>query len=66
MNQESKLELVYFNMRGRVEASRLLLTTVGAPFEDHRVCDMQDWGELKPQLPFGSLPLLREGPFSLS
>ncbi len=66
MNQESKLQLVYFNMRGRVEASRLLLTTVDAPYEDYRVCDMQDWGELKPQLPFGSLPLLREGPFSLS
>ena len=66
MGQEPKLELVYFNMRGRAEASRLLLNTVDASFEDHRVCDMEHWGELKPQLPFGSLPLLRAGSFSLS
>lgn len=66
MSQDSKLELVYFNMRGRAEASRLLLTILNIPFEDERVCDMQHWDELKPQLPFGSLPLLRKGSFELS
>ncbi|MCZ6617732.1 MAG: glutathione S-transferase family protein [Gammaproteobacteria bacterium] len=66
MRRESKLELLYFNMRGRAEAARLLLTIVDAPFEDHRVRNMQHWGELKPQLPFGSLPLFRSGSFVLS
>ncbi len=66
MSPESSVELVYFNMRGRAEASRLLLTVVDASFEDHRVCDVAQWSKLKPRLPFGALPILKDGPSTLS
>lgn len=58
--------LTYFNMRGRAEASRLLFIIMGVQFEDDRICDMQRWKKLKPNLPSGSLPLLREGSYSLT
>ncbi len=66
MDEESRPELLYFNMRGRVEASRLLLIVQDVCFKDDRVSDMNRWNELKPQLPFGYLPLFKEGSVVLS
>jgi glutathione S-transferase len=58
--------LVYFDMRGRVEASRLLLVDQSIPFFDHRISEMDEWQALKPRTPFGYLPLYREGRTELS
>ncbi len=49
--------LTYFEMRGRAEAIRLLLHATQTAFKDHRVVAEDEWGELKPKLPFGGLPI---------
>lgn len=48
--------LAYFDMRGRAEAIRVLLHATRVEFEDHRVVSADEWGALKPELPFGGLP----------
>ena len=52
------LRLVYFQLRGRAEAIRLLLHSLSMEFDDHRVESSEEWTSLKPLLPFGSLPVL--------
>jgi glutathione S-transferase len=52
------LRLTYFDLRGRAEAIRVLLHATQAEFEDHRVVEADEWGALKPELPFGGLPIL--------
>ena len=44
-------------LHGWVETIRLMLRTMGVEFDDHRVVSSEPWPELKPQLPFGKLPL---------
>ena len=46
-NSQPKLKLTYFGLRGRGEASRLLLAYAGAEYEDHRIT-FEQWPELKP------------------
>merc|ERR1711936_570142 len=57
-----KVKLTYFNLRGRAEPSRLLLAYGGIKFEDCRLTpafeDPKEWLKLKPNTPYGSLPLL--------
>ena len=53
----NKIKLTYFNLRGRAEASRLMLAYKGVEYEDNRITHEQ-WAALKPKTPFGSLPLL--------
>ncbi len=53
-------QIAYFDIRGRVEAIRLLLEEVGAEYEDWRVTD-EEWIELRPTTPFGQLPRYRDG-----
>lgn len=53
----------YFPFYGRAEASRLLLTHKGIPFEDN-VIEMQDWPAIKPTVEGNCLPQwqnLKEG-----
>jgi len=49
-------KLTYFNGRGRAEISRLIFAQAGVKYEDVRVKD--EWPELKPKTPWGSLPFL--------
>ncbi len=52
------LKLTYFDFAGsRGEEVRLALTIAGVPFEDNRIA-RADLAALKPDLPFGSLPVL--------
>merc|ERR1712122_80056 len=53
----ANIKLTYFNLRGRAEASRLMLAYKGVDYEDNRITQEQ-WAALKPKTPFGSLPLL--------
>lgn len=58
--------LTYFDMRGRAEASRLLMMDLDIAFEDRRVTSSEDWERLKPQLPMGTLPVYSHGDLSVS
>jgi glutathione S-transferase len=53
--------LAYFELRGRAEAIRVLLHATQAEFEDRRVISADEWGALKPELPFGGLPIFETG-----
>ena len=44
-------KLLYFNVRGQAELSRLIFAQAQVPYEDHRI-KITDWPELKP----GKLP----------
>ena len=57
-----KVKLTYFNLRGRAEPTRLLLAYGGIEYEDCRLVpgfvDPKEWMVLKPNTPYGSVPLL--------
>jgi len=51
------IKLTYFNVRGRGETIRLCLAAGGIKYEDKRI-EHKDWPALKPNTPWGSLPVL--------
>lgn len=54
----SRIKLIYFDFPGgRGEDCRLALHVAGVEFEDERVV-FKDWPALKPETPYGSLPVL--------
>ena len=56
------IKLTYFDLRARAEPCRLLLAYAGAKYEDKRLPapwdDMAPWAALKPNTPWGQVPLL--------
>ncbi|ESO89883.1 hypothetical protein LOTGIDRAFT_124433 [Lottia gigantea] len=52
-----KYKLVYFDLRGRAELSRLCFAAAGVVFDDVRV-PVTKWLEIKPTTPYGELPYL--------
>ncbi|BFZ15729.1 hypothetical protein BsWGS_18768 [Bradybaena similaris] len=54
---DSDIKIIYFNIPGRAEVCRLVLTLAGKQFEDVRVNGAQ-WLEIKPTTPFGTCPVL--------
>ena len=53
----NKIKLTYFNLRGRAESARLMLAYKGIDYEDNRITKEQ-WATVKPNTPFGGLPIL--------
>ena len=53
----SQYKLTYFNGRARAELIRLVLAQAGVQYEDHRIVG-EDWKDLKPKTPFGTVPIL--------
>lgn len=53
-------KLTYFNGRGRAEVARMMFAIAGAEYEDNRI-SFDDWPKLKPDTPFGQMPLLEVG-----
>jgi len=51
----AQVKLVYFDVRGRAELIRLVLSLSGQTFEDVR-CSREDWPKYKPDAPFGQGP----------
>ena len=47
----------YFDVYGRGEIIRLLLTVANVPYEDHRF-GFEEWMKLKPSAEFGTCPIL--------
>eukprot|EP01091_Cochliopodium_minus_P021197 TRINITY_DN95_c0_g3_i1.p1 TRINITY_DN95_c0_g3~~TRINITY_DN95_c0_g3_i1.p1 ORF type:complete len:214 (+),score=81.93 TRINITY_DN95_c0_g3_i1:72-713(+) len=56
----SNLKITYFNAEGRAEPIRLALFIGGIEFDDERI-DFPELQKRKPNLPFGSLPVLTTG-----
>ena len=52
-----KFELIYFPIHGRAEVLRLTFALAQAEFTDVPVTD---WMTLKPQMPLGQVPVLKE------
>ena len=53
----SQYKLTYFNIRGRAELIRLIFAQASVQYEDKRIAK-EEWVELKPKTPNGSLPTL--------
>merc|ERR1712173_108412 len=62
LSRMSNIKLTYFDLRARAEPCRLLLAYAGAKYEDERLPapwdNMAPWAALKPNTPWGQLPLL--------
>jgi glutathione S-transferase len=56
----SRPEITYFDIRGRAEPIRRLLEEVGVEYDDVQIASEQ-WPARKSRLPFGQLPMFREG-----
>jgi glutathione S-transferase len=50
-------KLIYFNLKGRAELTRLIFNLAGQPFEDNRI-EFSDWSKLKNTFSFKQLPVL--------
>ncbi|KAK6973739.1 glutathione S-transferase 7, partial [Biomphalaria glabrata] len=57
MADAKSFKVFYFDIDGRAEVLRLILTYAGKEFEDVRL-SMDKWLELKPTTPFGQVPVL--------
>ena len=53
----SGIKLIYFNLMGRAEVTRLILAQAGVSYEDKRI-EMEEWPALKASMPMGQLPVL--------
>merc|ERR1712170_105456 len=53
------VKLIYFNVRGRAELSRLILAQAGVDYEDKRLT-RDEFQAMKPSLPNGQLPAMEE------
>ncbi|WP_437958796.1 glutathione S-transferase family protein [Sorangium sp. So ce119] len=64
------MKLIYFAVRGRAEIARLMMELCGVPYEDERVA-LESWVRPDTQerflhcTPFGQLPVLHDGKFTL-
>merc|ERR1712045_1075128 len=57
MSPKPKITLTYFDAPGRAEITRLIFAYAGREFEDKRI-DFATFQKMKPELPFGQLPVL--------
>jgi len=58
------MQLMYFPIRGRAEAIRLILEDQGAQYE-FKAVEREEWQRIKPSTPFGQIPMLTDGDFQL-
>ncbi|XP_019647640.1 PREDICTED: hematopoietic prostaglandin D synthase-like [Branchiostoma belcheri] len=61
---QPKYRLIYFNLRARAEATRLVFAAAGVEYEDVRI-PRDKWPDLKPNTPMGQLPVLEVGGVTL-
>ena len=57
---DEKPHLLYFDIRGRAEPIRTLMSFIGVDFEDKQVT-MEEWETLRLSTPFRRMPVYREG-----
>ncbi|GFH29640.1 uncharacterized protein HaLaN_28333, partial [Haematococcus lacustris] len=51
------IRLIYFDIPGKAELTRVLLNVGNVPFEDYTI-SREQWAELKPTMPYGQIPVL--------
>jgi hypothetical protein len=56
-SQKINYKLSYFNIRARAEFLRYMFAFANQDYVDHRIDD-QDWPKIKPNMPFGQVPIL--------
>ncbi|XP_052099380.1 glutathione S-transferase 1-like [Mytilus californianus] len=56
----SAYKISYFNLMGRAELSRIMLSAADKEFEDDRF-EKEEWPERKPKTPCGQVPVLTHG-----
>merc|ERR1711892_26647 len=54
----SEIKLTYFNIQARAETARLILAHAGVRYTDQRLT-FPEFGSVKPNLPYGQLPILK-------
>lgn len=64
MASPSETIITYFPIRGRAEPIRLILEELGVPYKENTV-DGPAWGELKPKMPFGKIPMFEDDGYIL-
>ena len=59
-NTIHRIQLVYFPVRARAEAARMILEYGGIAYVDRSAAQYfgRGWRDAKPEAPFGQLPLL--------
>lgn len=65
MTGNEKPIITYFPIRGRAEPIRLMLEELGVDYEENPVA-LRQWRDLKPQMPFGKVPVYQEGDLKIS
>jgi len=56
--------ITYFPIRGRAEPIRLMLEELDIKYRDNPVV-VADWQSLKPQMPFGKIPMFEDGDYTI-
>lgn len=70
MDSDKKMKLLYFDARGRGEPARLMLELRGVPYE-YEVMPLEQWmapggkDRVLQYTPFGQLPILEDGSFTM-
>lgn len=64
MSIDTKPTLVYFDIRGRAEPIRMILSFLGVEFNETRVT-LAQWEKSPLATPFGRMPVYREGPLEI-
>ncbi len=64
MTENQKPIITYFAIRGRAEPIRMMLEDLGIDYEDKAIAFRQ-WRDLKPQMPFGKMPMYQEGDLTI-
>jgi glutathione S-transferase len=54
-------KVIYFNIRGRAEAIRLMFEELGVAYDEQRLNSAEEWRAMKPLTPFGAVPIYEEG-----
>lgn len=54
-------KIIYFDIRGRAEAIRLMFEELGIGYDEQRLRSADEWNAVKPLTPFGALPIYEEG-----
>ncbi|CAL1547973.1 unnamed protein product [Lymnaea stagnalis] len=57
MADSKSIKVIYFDLTGRAEILRLILSAAGREFEDVRLA-RDKWPEFKPRTPFGQVPVV--------
>jgi glutathione S-transferase len=65
VTSDNDIVITYFPIRGRAEPIRLLLEDLGLAYRNDAI-DIKQWRKIKSEMPFGKVPLYREGKLEIA